>query len=86
MPREVDTWRESFPDLIIAQPQGCSCGRTSLVIGSNGDLRLCPFDSNTIGNIYLKPLLRNWESVQLSTPADAALGICGNRFSLPDTH
>ncbi|MBU0908548.1 MAG: SPASM domain-containing protein, partial [Proteobacteria bacterium] len=63
--RHIDIWKESYPKLTIVLIPGCSCGRTSIVIGSNGDVRLCPFQYQALGNINHDSLFNIWRSLKL---------------------
>lgn len=64
--RHLDIWRKDYPQLIIVLIPGGSCGRTSMVIGANGDIRLCPFQTHIAGNIFQDSLTDIWSSKVLN--------------------
>lgn len=43
--------------------EDCSCGRTTLTIRPNGDVVVCPYGNNCVGNILIDPLGKIWERV-----------------------
>lgn len=69
-------WSNEFPELSIALLPGCSCGRTSIVIGNDGDVRLCSFSFQSIGNIYKTSLLDIWHNGNTALPTEKPLGYC----------
>ncbi len=75
---QLYTWKEEFPELTIVLLSECSCGRTSIVLGDNGDVRLCTFSYQRIGNIKKTPLLEIWRSITAGLPESGPLGYCAN--------
>ena len=50
-----------------AGTQGCYCGITQLTIRPNGDVSMCPYDGQVIGNVIKTPLEVLWlESFELN--------------------
>jgi MoaA/NifB/PqqE/SkfB family radical SAM enzyme len=50
---------ESYQDTIGA---GCSCGLTQLTIRPNGDVSICPYSSDVLGNLIEESLAHIWLS------------------------
>lgn len=68
--RRLQEWHDIFPDLIITFLPVCTCGRTSVVIGADGQLRPCPFYyEHTIGNLQHMSLLNLWGKMKQILPA-----------------
>lgn len=81
--REIETlrvaltnWKAQHPDLSIALLPGCSCGRTSVVIGSNGDVRPCSFSHLPVGNVLKRSLSHIWRELGQILPASGPSGFC----------
>jgi MoaA/NifB/PqqE/SkfB family radical SAM enzyme len=70
------TWNAAFPELTIVLPSKCSCGRTSMVIGYNGDVRVCSFLYEAIGNIDRDRLVDIWRSLARRCLEPGPLGYC----------
>jgi len=73
---KATTWKEQYPELSIVLLPGCSCGRTSVVVGSNGDVRLCSFSYVPVGNVFQQPLLDIWRGLGSTLPASGPAGFC----------
>ncbi len=76
----IAAWRREAPELTIVLLPGCSCGRTSAVIGADGALRLCSFSYHAVGNLHRRPLLDLWRG--LAPPPSGPLGYCAPRAAL----
>jgi MoaA/NifB/PqqE/SkfB family radical SAM enzyme len=74
--RRLDTWKQTHPHLTVALIPFCTCGRTSLVIGENGDIRVCSFLYKSVGNIYRENLIDIWRSLGTRIPAEGPMGYC----------
>lgn len=74
--QQLTPWKKSFPQLEIVLIPDCTCGRTSIVIGENGDVRLCPFSYQKVGNVYEAPLLDIWNNYETNLPEKGPLGFC----------
>lgn len=74
--KQVQQWKQVFPELTITVATGCSCGRTSMVIGSNGDVRTCSFQYLNMGNLFQTHLKDIWHSVGLNVPEQGPVGYC----------
>lgn len=72
----IEGWRVEHPELTVVLLPGCSCGRTSVVIGYNGDIRLCSFSYEGVGNVYESSLLEVWRSLKAALPETGPLGYC----------
>lgn len=72
----IDEWKTVYPELSIVLLPGCSCGRTSVVIGYNGDVRLCSFSYESVGNVYESSLTEVWRSLEAALPEAGPLGYC----------
>lgn len=77
----IADWRRDAPELTVVLLPGCSCGRTSAVIGADGALRLCSFSSHAVGNLHRRPLLDLWRG--LAPAAGGPLGYCAPRAAPP---
>jgi MoaA/NifB/PqqE/SkfB family radical SAM enzyme len=82
-PRQVEllrtslaNWKPQYPELTIVLLPGCSCGRTSVVVGSNGDVRLCSFSYLPVGNVFRRPLLEVWQGLKAALPPSGPAGFC----------
>jgi MoaA/NifB/PqqE/SkfB family radical SAM enzyme len=75
----IESWRADFPSLEISLIPGCSCGRTSVVIGDTGDIRLCPFSRQSTGNIFHESLKENWRKIESLTKMDGPIGFCSEK-------
>ena len=80
---QAHKWMSTYPQFTIAIPTACSCGRTSLVIGYNGDLRVCPSHYEQIGNLYDSSLTSLWQEQEshLSIATNEPLGFCAKHPS-----
>ena len=74
--QQVNEWKTTFPELTVVLLPACSCGRTSVVIGHNGDVRLCSFSYESVGNIYRNKLKEIWQSLETTLPETGPLGYC----------
>lgn len=74
--KHLNSWKKSFPHFEIVLIPDCSCGRTSIVIGENGDVRLCPFSYQRVGNVYETTLLDIWNNLETNLPEKGPLGYC----------
>ncbi len=74
--QRLDVWRQSYPELIISLLPQCTCGRTSVVIGENGDIRVCPFLYSAHGNIHTRSFLDLWHSIGDNLRQAGPLGYC----------
>ncbi|MEW6736197.1 MAG: radical SAM protein [Acidobacteriota bacterium] len=79
---QINYWKESFPELTIVLMPECSCGRTSVVIGYNGDIRLCSFSYSSVGNVYQTPLLATWHALEEGLAESGPLGYCAPKSTL----
>jgi MoaA/NifB/PqqE/SkfB family radical SAM enzyme len=77
----ISLWKENFPQLEICLLPTCTCGRTSVVVAENGDIRVCPFSTKTYGNILENPLLDIWHSIGDMLPKAGPFGFCANEIS-----
>jgi MoaA/NifB/PqqE/SkfB family radical SAM enzyme len=57
----VNSWEDEYPDLKVTLLPSCSCGKTSAIIGANGELRFCSFSTTSVGSISENPLLQVWQ-------------------------
>jgi MoaA/NifB/PqqE/SkfB family radical SAM enzyme len=74
---QLQDWRTRFPDLSITLLSECSCGRTSVVIGADQQLRLCTFDySHPIGDLHRDSLQQIWRRLEPFANIDGPLGYC----------
>ena len=70
--RMVTSWRNQYPDLTIALIPICTCGRTSVVIGADMNLRPCPFSyESAMGNLNYESLDSLWTRMGESARAGA---------------
>ncbi|MCP3978625.1 MAG: radical SAM protein [bacterium] len=69
-------WKQEHPQLSMALIDECTCGRSSIVIGSNGDLRLCSFAYHSVGNLKQDSLARAWGRLAESVTPAGPLGFC----------
>lgn len=74
--KHLNEWKIAFPELTIVLLPACSCGRTSVVIGHDGDVRLCSFSYESVGNIYRTQLIEIWQSLETGLPETGPLGYC----------
>ena len=74
--RLIVQWRASHPHLTVVLLPGCSCGRTSAVIGADSTLRLCSFHYASKGNILQSSLLDVWQGLEKDLPESGPLGFC----------
>ncbi len=74
--QRIDNWKNSIPGLTIVLLPGCSCGRTSVVVGHNGDIRLCSFSYESVGNVYQSGFKDIWRSLETRLPEAGPLGYC----------
>ncbi|MBN2443044.1 MAG: radical SAM protein [Spirochaetales bacterium] len=72
----IKKWKENFPDLIITLLPYCTCGRTSVVIGADGEIRPCSFSYKSYGNITENTLIEIWNSIHKKLPASGPFGFC----------
>lgn len=72
----IEGWKAEHPELTVVLLPGCSCGRTSVVVGYNGDVRLCSFSYEGVGNVYESSLLEVWRSLKAALPETGPLGYC----------
>lgn len=72
----ITHWRETHPHLTVTLLSSCSCGRTSVVIGANGDVRLCSFTYSSVGNVLHSSLTEIWNSLHEARFSDGPLGYC----------
>ncbi len=59
----LNKYQSQFPELNIALLSQCTCGKTSIVISENGDVRPCPFEYTSIGNVHTRNFYEIWKSV-----------------------
>jgi MoaA/NifB/PqqE/SkfB family radical SAM enzyme len=74
--QQISEWKVAFPELTVALLPACSCGRTSVVIGHDGNVRLCTFSYESVGNIYRTQLAGIWRSLENALPETGPLGYC----------
>ena len=62
--KQVGEWHAAHQDLIITLLQTCTCGRSSMVIGVDKQLRPCPF-THALANETMdtKSLIEMWQSL-----------------------
>jgi MoaA/NifB/PqqE/SkfB family radical SAM enzyme len=72
----LDEWRRKRPHLTIVLLPTCSCGRTSVVVGADGEVRLCSFSYQGVGNVHERSLREIWNSIGAATLAEGPLGYC----------
>jgi MoaA/NifB/PqqE/SkfB family radical SAM enzyme len=72
----IGKWRAILPHLTITLLPECSCGRTSVVVGPEGDVRLCSFAYKSIGNLRRTPLLETWQGLEAELPESGPVGYC----------
>ncbi|MCI5118048.1 MAG: radical SAM protein [Candidatus Electrothrix sp. LOE1_4_5] len=53
-------------DLSVINLSECSCGRSSVVIHSNGDISACPFATRHYGNVYKENFADIWAKITSS--------------------
>jgi MoaA/NifB/PqqE/SkfB family radical SAM enzyme len=73
----IGQWRRAFPNLTIVLPEACSCGRTSVVLGADGAVRVCSFLYESHGNVKKEPLRAIWDRLGELAQASGPLGYCG---------
>lgn len=81
----VDRWRNDHPDFTIAlgsQPI-CSCGRTSMVIGADAQVRICSFGGPSIGDLSHQSPAEIWSSLKSRCLTPGPLGYCANSQPKP---
>ncbi len=83
MRQRLGEWRQAFPELEITLLPGCSCGRTSIVVGDDGDLRLCSFSHASVGNVFRMPLMQIWRSLVAQLPPAGPAGYCTRAVKRP---
>jgi len=69
---------ESYQDTSDA---GCSCGITQVTIRPNGDVCLCPYASEVIGNLSVSSLNDIWVSSQMLASRRTGGGTCLSALS-----
>jgi MoaA/NifB/PqqE/SkfB family radical SAM enzyme len=74
--RTLDLWRQIHPEVTISLLPQCTCGRTSVVIGENGDVRVCPFLYSGLGNIHTRSFMDIWHSIGEHLRKAGPLGYC----------
>lgn len=75
--QRLAVWKEEFNDLTIVLLPICSCGRTSTVIGYNGDVRTCSFSyGSSVGNVEQAKLVDIWRSLEPIVPLTGPIGYC----------
>jgi MoaA/NifB/PqqE/SkfB family radical SAM enzyme len=75
--QRVLAWEKEFNDLTIVLLPTCSCGRTSTVIGYEGNVRTCSFGYDSrVANIYEYPLIEIWRSLDPAIPQTGPIGYC----------
>lgn len=72
----LDEWRRELPHLTIVLLPTCSCGRTSVVVGADGEVRLCSFSYQGVGNVHERSLREIWNSIGAAALAGGPLGYC----------
>jgi MoaA/NifB/PqqE/SkfB family radical SAM enzyme len=83
----IAEWRVSDPDLTVALLPGCTCGRTSVVIGHDATIRSCPFSTVAYGSVRagaVDRLAEIWRSLEQALPDSGPFGYCQARPSNPD--
>ena len=74
---QVESWRSTDTDLTVALLRECSCGRTSVVIGADHQLRLCTFDyEHLAGDLRSDSLSNLWQALEQQAQRDGPLGFC----------
>jgi len=74
--RRLDEWRKTYPELTIAISKKCSCGRSSVIIGYNAELRPCSFLYESMGNLLENSFCDIWQSIEDIIPEVGAFGYC----------
>ncbi len=74
--RMVADLKRSHPGLSITLPEGCSCGRSSLIVGPGGGVRTCPFVRTEVGNLDRQSLDEIWSSLDATHRGEGPFGIC----------
>jgi len=73
-------WKDQNPQQTIVLMPGCTCARTSTVIGYNGDVRTCSFSyESKIGNVYENSFADIWSSIATTIPDSGPVGFCTKR-------
>jgi MoaA/NifB/PqqE/SkfB family radical SAM enzyme len=73
---QLARWKTTFPELSISLLAKCSCGRTSVVIGYDGGVRVCPFSYLNVGNLHTNTLAEIWRSLAPTANQNGPLGYC----------
>jgi MoaA/NifB/PqqE/SkfB family radical SAM enzyme len=72
----AEKWQNANSDLTIVLNTECSCGRTSVVIGANGDVRVCSFSYAALGNVFESDLGKIWRTLGASILPVGPTGYC----------
>jgi len=78
---QIGAWHSSHPHLSIVLLPTCSCGRTSIVIGANNDVRTCSFCYTPVGNVSQTSLLEVWKGLGANMPETGNIGYCSERIT-----
>jgi MoaA/NifB/PqqE/SkfB family radical SAM enzyme len=76
--KKIDQWQKEYPDLIITLLSFCTCGRTSVIIGADGEIRPCSFSYKSYGNINHNTLTDIWNSIGRKLPDYGPFGFCSS--------
>jgi MoaA/NifB/PqqE/SkfB family radical SAM enzyme len=81
---QIKLWKESFPSLEITLLSECTCGRTSVVVSEEGNVRACPFSPLSAGNLFKTSLADIWRTFESVTSIKQPLGYCSTfgRFAI----
>jgi len=74
----LDEWRKTYPELTIAITKKCSCGRSSVIIGYNAELRPCSFQYESMGNLLENSFFDIWKSMEVNIPEAGSFGYCSS--------
>ncbi len=73
-------WKIDYPNFEITLLKNCSCGRSSLVIDSEGNVKTCPFDRKRYGNIIDKSFNNIWEHIGNLILQNQPIGYCKYKY------
>ncbi|MCT4686734.1 radical SAM/SPASM domain-containing protein [Vallitalea sp.] len=72
----ISDWKIRYPDLNIVFNSQCLCGRSRMKLDAAGDAYICPFLTESFGNIFNTPLLELWHNIEESIPEKGPAGYC----------
>ncbi|MBN2532123.1 MAG: radical SAM protein [Spirochaetales bacterium] len=75
---KIELWQKKFPHLIITLLSFCTCGRTSIIIGADGEIRPCSFSYKSYGNVINTTLKHIWNTIGRKLPAAGPFGYCSS--------